>query len=127
MTDVKAFKTFTRISSPFRSERLTANIKLTLHKALIRSVMNNVYPAWELEGDVYLLKLLRLQRKFSSSIEHFQGTHQSTICTRFSTFRTYTITLSKLCKEQSRLYKITRMNKFAVHDKIKSGIQNIGS
>jgi hypothetical protein len=35
----KAFRTFIRIYSLLKSERLSAKIKLTLHKALIRSVM----------------------------------------------------------------------------------------
>jgi hypothetical protein len=37
--EAKAFRTFIRIYSLFRSDRLSANIKLTLHKALISSVM----------------------------------------------------------------------------------------
>jgi hypothetical protein len=40
----KAFRTF---NSLFKSERLSANIKLTLHKALIRYVMTYACPAWE--------------------------------------------------------------------------------
>jgi hypothetical protein len=39
MTDAKAFRTFIRIYSLLKSECLSANIKLNLHKALIRSVM----------------------------------------------------------------------------------------
>jgi hypothetical protein len=39
MTETKAFRTFIRIYSLFKRERLSANIKLTLYKALIRSVM----------------------------------------------------------------------------------------
>jgi hypothetical protein len=39
MIEGKAFKTFVRVYSVFKSERLNANIKLILHKALIRSVM----------------------------------------------------------------------------------------
>jgi hypothetical protein len=39
MTKSKAFRTLIRVYSLFKSERLRANIKLTLHKALIRSVM----------------------------------------------------------------------------------------
>jgi hypothetical protein len=39
MTKAKAFRTYIRTYFPFKSERLSANIKLTLHKALIRSVM----------------------------------------------------------------------------------------
>jgi hypothetical protein len=37
--EAKAFRTFIRIYSLLKIERLSANIKLTLHKALIRSVM----------------------------------------------------------------------------------------
>jgi hypothetical protein len=47
MTEVKVF----RIYSLFKSERLSANIKITFHKALIRSVMTYACPAWELAGD----------------------------------------------------------------------------
>jgi hypothetical protein len=58
-----AFRTFIRIYSLFGSERLSANIKLTLHKALIRSVTTYACPAWELAADIQLLKLQRLQNK----------------------------------------------------------------
>jgi hypothetical protein len=39
MIETKAFRTFIRIYSLLKSEHLTSNIRLTLHKALIRSVM----------------------------------------------------------------------------------------
>jgi hypothetical protein len=39
MIEAKAFRTFVRIYFLFKSERLSSNIKLTLHKALIRYVM----------------------------------------------------------------------------------------
>jgi hypothetical protein len=48
MIEAKAFRTFIRIYSLFKSERLSANIKLTLHTALIRSVMTYACPAWEI-------------------------------------------------------------------------------
>jgi hypothetical protein len=44
MIETKAFRTFIGIYSLFKSERLNT-IKLTLHKALIRSVMTYVCPA----------------------------------------------------------------------------------
>jgi hypothetical protein len=44
MIEAKAFRTFIRVYSLFKSERLSANIKLTLHKALIRSVMTYAAP-----------------------------------------------------------------------------------
>jgi hypothetical protein len=43
----KAFRTFIRLYSLFKSERINANIKLTLHKALIRSILTYACPAWE--------------------------------------------------------------------------------
>jgi hypothetical protein len=55
-TEAKAFRTFVRIYSLFKNERLSANIKLTLYKALIRSVMTDACPTWELAADIHLLK-----------------------------------------------------------------------
>jgi hypothetical protein len=39
MIEVKAFRTFIRIYSLFKRELLNTNIKLALHKALVRSIM----------------------------------------------------------------------------------------
>jgi hypothetical protein len=47
MIEAKAFRTFIRIYSLLKSKHLSANIKLTLHKALIRSVMKYACPTWE--------------------------------------------------------------------------------
>jgi hypothetical protein len=49
--EAKAFRTFIRIYSLFRSKRLSANIKLTLHKALIRSVITYACLAWEFAAE----------------------------------------------------------------------------
>jgi hypothetical protein len=68
MIEAKAFRTFIRTYSLFKSERLSANIKLTLHKALIRSVMTHASPAWEFAADTHLLKLQRLQNKVLRTI-----------------------------------------------------------
>jgi hypothetical protein len=54
-----------------KSERLSANIKLTLHKALIRSVMTYAYPAWEFAAECQLLKLQRLQNKVLRTTDNF--------------------------------------------------------
>jgi hypothetical protein len=56
MVEAKAFKTFGRMYSKFRSEHLSANIKITLHKALNRSVMTYAFSAWEFVADTYLFK-----------------------------------------------------------------------
>jgi hypothetical protein len=63
MTEAKAFKTFIRIYSLFKSECLIANIKPTHHKSLIISVMTYACPAWKLATDTHLLELQRLQNK----------------------------------------------------------------
>jgi hypothetical protein len=63
MMEAKAFKTIIRAYSPFKGERLTDNIKLTLHKALIRSVMTYACRAWEFAVDTHFWKLQRLQNK----------------------------------------------------------------
>jgi hypothetical protein len=63
MIEAKAFRNFIRIYSLFKSERLSTNIKLTLHKALIRSIMTYGCLAWEFAADNHLLKLQRLQNK----------------------------------------------------------------
>jgi hypothetical protein len=51
MIEAKTFRTFIRVYSLFESERLNANIKLTLPNALIRSVMPYTCPAWEFVAD----------------------------------------------------------------------------
>jgi hypothetical protein len=55
MIEAKAFRTYIRIYSIFKSERLRANIKLTLHKALMKSVMAYACPGLELAADTCLL------------------------------------------------------------------------
>jgi hypothetical protein len=71
MTEAKTFRVFIRIYSLFESERLNANIKLTLHKTLIRSVMTYACPAWELAAHTYHLKLHRLQNKVLRTTGNF--------------------------------------------------------
>jgi hypothetical protein len=66
-----AVRTFIRIYTLFKSERLSADIKQTLHKALITSVMTYAYPTWELVASTHLLKLQRLQKKVLGTIGNF--------------------------------------------------------
>jgi hypothetical protein len=53
MTETKAFRAFIRVYSLLKSGRLSTNIKLALHKALIRSVMTYAWPAWEFASDTH--------------------------------------------------------------------------
>jgi hypothetical protein len=73
-TDWERFQSLaSNLISPtlFKSERLNANIKLTIHKALIRSVMAYACPAWEFAAESHLLKLQRLQNKVLRTIGNF--------------------------------------------------------
>jgi hypothetical protein len=69
--EAKSFRTFIIIYSLFKSERLNANIKLTLQKALIRSVMTYTCPAWEFAAESNSLKLQCLQNKVLRTIGNF--------------------------------------------------------
>jgi hypothetical protein len=68
----KAYRTFIRLYSLFKSHRLSAKSKLTLHKALIRSIMTYACPAWEFAADTHLMKLQRLQNKVLRTVGKFQ-------------------------------------------------------
>jgi hypothetical protein len=57
MIKAKAFRTFSRIYPLFKRKRLSTNIKLTLHKALIRSAITYACPAWEFAAETHLSKL----------------------------------------------------------------------
>jgi hypothetical protein len=71
MTEGKAFRAFIIIYSLFKSEHLSANIQLTLHKALIRSVITYACPTWEFAADTHFLKLQSLQNKVLCTIANF--------------------------------------------------------
>jgi hypothetical protein len=70
MIEAKAFRIFIRVYSLLKIERLSANIKLTLHKALISSVMTYVCPAWDFAADTHLMKLQRLQNRVLRTIDN---------------------------------------------------------
>jgi hypothetical protein len=101
MIAAKAFRTFIRIYSLFKTLRLRTNIKLTLHKELMRSVMTYACPAWEFAADTYLLELQRLQNKFLSTTENFSRfTPVRDLHTAFNLPYSYDYIL-KLCTQQA--------------------------
>jgi hypothetical protein len=110
--EAKAFRVFNKVYSPFKSKHLSANIKLALHKALIRSVMTYAFPTWEFAADTHLLKLQHLQNRFSTPLEIFQVAHWSAICTQLSTFHMCTIIQQNCAGNKQRSYKIMIMNIF---------------
>jgi hypothetical protein len=59
------------VYSLFKSERLTTNIKQTLHKALMRSIMTYACPAWDIAADNHLLKSQRPQNEILRTIGKF--------------------------------------------------------
>jgi hypothetical protein len=73
LIEAKAYKTYIRSHSLFKSERLSGNFKFTFHEAPIRSVMTYICPAWEFEADTYPLELQRLQNKSLSTTGTFPG------------------------------------------------------
>jgi hypothetical protein len=82
MIEAKAFRAFITTYTLFKSKILSTNIKLTLHKALIRSVINYACPIWEFAADTNLLKLQRLQNKVLTPLTIFQGTRRFANCIR---------------------------------------------
>jgi hypothetical protein len=103
MIEAKAFITLIRIYSLIKSEHLQANIKLTLHKALIRLVMTYTCPAWELAADTYLLKLQCLQSKVLRTIGIFpRCTPGHNLHTAFNLPYIYDYII-KLCRQQAEV------------------------
>jgi hypothetical protein len=90
--EAKVFRTFIRFYSLFKSERLSVNVKLILHKALIRSVITYACLAWEFAAETYLQKLSAYKRRFSAPQAPSRGDHWSAICMWLSKFRTYMTT-----------------------------------
>jgi hypothetical protein len=92
----KACRTYIRVYCLLQNERLSANIKLTLHKELIGSLMAYTYPAREFAADTHLIKLQSLQNKILRTIGYLQAAHRFIICTGRSRFlllaQTYAVT-----------------------------------
>jgi hypothetical protein len=67
----KSLRTFITINPLSISEPFSLNTKVTLYKALIRSIMTYAYPAWEFTADSHLLKLERPGNKILLTIGNF--------------------------------------------------------
>jgi hypothetical protein len=90
-------------TSLFENERLGANIKVTLHKALISSVMTYACPTWELAADIHLLKLQRLQNKVLHTTGNFSRcTPVGDLHTAFNLLYVYDHRV-KLCRQQAEV------------------------
>jgi hypothetical protein len=103
MIKAKAFRTIIRVYSLFKSERLSANFKLTLHKALIRSVMTYACPTWEFAADTDILKLQRLQNKVLHTIGEYPkctSVHELHMAFQVPYICDY---ITKLCRQQAEV------------------------
>jgi hypothetical protein len=123
----KAYRTFIRLYSLFKSDRLSTNSKLTLHKALIRSIMTYACPAWEFAADTHLMKLQnkvlcttgRFPRNTPTRDIHIYRVHFLFYMNIFIHFQIPYIYdyITKLCSNKPKWFNITRI--FATMDKVK--------
>jgi hypothetical protein len=103
--EAEAFRKMIRISALFKSERSSTNIEMTLHKALIRSILTYASLAWELATDNHPLTLQSLQNKVLRTIPNFPR------CTRIRylhvAFKCPYICdyITKLCTQQTEVLK----------------------
>jgi hypothetical protein len=103
MNEDKAFRKFIRTYFIFKCERLSAKIKLTLHKAFIRSVMTYASPAWESAADNHLMKLQRLQNKVLRTIGNYpRRTPVRDLHLAFQIPFVYDY-ITKLCRQQAEV------------------------
>jgi hypothetical protein len=93
----------TKAFRAFKSEHLRANIKLTLYKALIQSIMTYASLAWEFAANTHLLKLQRLQNKVLRIIGNFpRRTPVRELHKAFNIPYIYDY-VTKLCRQQAQV------------------------
>jgi hypothetical protein len=101
MIEGKAFRAFITTYSLFKNKQLSTNIQLTLHKALIRSVMTYACPGREFLP--HLLKLQRLQNKVLRTIGNFRRhTPVRELNKAFNILYIYDY-ITKLCRKQAKI------------------------
>jgi hypothetical protein len=101
--EAKAFRTFIRVYSLFKTERLGANIKLNLYEAPIGSLMTCACPAWEFAADAHLMNLQRLQNTVLRTIGNFlRRTSVRDLLFAFNLPDVYDYII-KLCRQQAEV------------------------
>jgi len=107
-TTASKFRTFIGVFSLFKSGCLSANIKLIIHKTLLRSTMTYVCPPGKLQ-QTHLRQGQHFQNEFLHTIRIFRGTGSQFACDFYSSDGFIT----KLARNKQKSYKITRINTFA--------------
>jgi hypothetical protein len=82
---------------------LSTNIKLTLYKALIRSVTPYACPTWEYAADSHLLKLQCLQNRVlwaTGNLDRCTSVHESHMAFKIPYMYGY---IAKLCRTQEEV------------------------
>jgi hypothetical protein len=96
-TIAKALRTYIRTYFLFKSDHVSAYIKITLCNALISSVMIYASPTWECAADALLLKPQRVQNKVLCAIGNlYRRTPVREICVAFKIPYVYG-DVTKLC------------------------------
>jgi hypothetical protein len=124
--EAKVFRTFLTDYPLFKSERLNANIKIILHKTLIRSILIYACPAWEFATDTHLLKLQRLKNQCSLHHRKFSKVHTGPQFTcRFQNSVRLWLLSQNYAGSKQKSYKIIIIQMFATLDKAKPNRENI--
>jgi hypothetical protein len=80
MIEAKAFRTFIRIYVLFKSENLSASIKLTLRRTLIKSVMTYAWPRLGVSERQLPLKIAAPTKQVSPHHWKFSKVHTGPRC-----------------------------------------------
>jgi hypothetical protein len=124
MIELKAFRTFIRVYSLFKSERLSANNKLIILRALIKRKMTCACHAWEYAADNHLLKLQHLENKVLRTTGNFpRHTLVRDLHVAFKLPHLYDY-ITKLCRQQAEVIRNHENEKFATLDKVRSETGN---
>jgi hypothetical protein len=71
MIEAKAFRTFIRVYSLRKSDQLSTNIELNLHKPFISVVMTSACSAWRFATDTHVIQFQSLQDKVLRNLDNF--------------------------------------------------------
>jgi hypothetical protein len=125
MIEAKAFRIFIRVHSLFKSERLSANIKLTMHKALIRTITTYACCACGFAVDNHLLRLQHLQNKVLRTTGNFpKHTRVRDLHMALKLLYVYDY-ITKLCRQQAEVIQNHENAMFTILDKTEPDTENI--